>query len=278
MAIPEPRCTRIRETRENASRAARNAGVCSTKPKSRATLIENTHLPRVALGPWGSLVYPWWFGTTRLRFKSGRTHSSGFLCPGDRCPVSNESEDSRRIAGSDAPLAGSRSTDPSSAALAGVDGDVADHPPASIGDGPERHRPRRKEEHKEPGGASAREIVAVGRPVVDVREGVRRVILVEHRDPRGVKCRDVERARNKPGILDQHGNVLRGRDVVKRPRHRGGRQQVLIGEGPRRHGSDAYRHESDGREALEAVNPLGERSMPQYLASPEVADDSCGQR
>src|SRR5256712_4087067 len=44
------------------------------KPESRATLIETPHLPRVALGPWGSLVYPWWFGTTRLRFKSGRTH------------------------------------------------------------------------------------------------------------------------------------------------------------------------------------------------------------
>src|SRR5207253_10573408 len=42
--------------------------------KSRATLIESLDLPRVALGPWGSLVYPWWFGTTRLRFKSGRTH------------------------------------------------------------------------------------------------------------------------------------------------------------------------------------------------------------
>src|SRR2546426_4290454 len=27
-----------------------------------------------APGPWGSLVHPWWFGTTRLRFKSGRTH------------------------------------------------------------------------------------------------------------------------------------------------------------------------------------------------------------
>src|SRR5207249_2852156 len=45
--------------------------------KSRATLIESLDLPRVALGPWGSLVYPWWFGTTRLRFKSGRTHSFG---------------------------------------------------------------------------------------------------------------------------------------------------------------------------------------------------------
>src|SRR5437667_252449 len=45
--------------------------------KSRATLIESLDLRRVALGPWGSLVYPWWFGTTRLRFKSGRTHSSG---------------------------------------------------------------------------------------------------------------------------------------------------------------------------------------------------------
>src|SRR5438874_6032078 len=42
--------------------------------KSRATLIESLDLRRVALGPWGSLVYPWWFGTTRLRFKSGRTH------------------------------------------------------------------------------------------------------------------------------------------------------------------------------------------------------------
>src|SRR5436305_14613514 len=45
--------------------------------KSRATLIESLDLRRVALGPWGSLVYPWWFGTTRLRFKSGRTHSLG---------------------------------------------------------------------------------------------------------------------------------------------------------------------------------------------------------
>src|SRR5207245_5726897 len=42
--------------------------------ESRATLIESPDLRRVALGPWGSLVYPWWFGTTRLRFKSGRTH------------------------------------------------------------------------------------------------------------------------------------------------------------------------------------------------------------
>ncbi len=30
--------------------------------------------PGPPAGPWGSLVYPWWFGTTRLRFKSGRTH------------------------------------------------------------------------------------------------------------------------------------------------------------------------------------------------------------
>src|SRR5438034_7091565 len=45
--------------------------------KSRATLIESLDLRRVALGPWGSLVYPWWFGTTRLRFKSGRTHFHG---------------------------------------------------------------------------------------------------------------------------------------------------------------------------------------------------------
>src|SRR2546422_8572701 len=32
------------------------------------------YFSRAILGPWGSLVYPWWFGTTRLRFKSGRTH------------------------------------------------------------------------------------------------------------------------------------------------------------------------------------------------------------
>src|SRR5882672_5289529 len=37
-------------------------------------LMTTPFLPRAALGPWGSLVYPWWFGTTRLRFKSGRTH------------------------------------------------------------------------------------------------------------------------------------------------------------------------------------------------------------
>jgi len=35
------------------------------------------YFSRVILGPWGSLVYPWWFGTTRLRFKSGRTHNLG---------------------------------------------------------------------------------------------------------------------------------------------------------------------------------------------------------
>src|SRR5213083_842229 len=52
--------------------------------KSRATLIESLDLPRVALGPWGSLVYPWWFGTTRLRFKSGRTHSDGKLGGGSQ--------------------------------------------------------------------------------------------------------------------------------------------------------------------------------------------------
>jgi len=34
----------------------------------------STYFSRAILGPWGSLVYPWWFGTTRLRFKSGRTH------------------------------------------------------------------------------------------------------------------------------------------------------------------------------------------------------------
>ena len=32
-------------------------------------------------GPWGSLVYPWWFGTTRLRFKSGRTHPPDGAAP-----------------------------------------------------------------------------------------------------------------------------------------------------------------------------------------------------
>ena len=33
----------------------------------------SAYFSRAILGPWGSLVYPWWFGTTRLRFKSGRT-------------------------------------------------------------------------------------------------------------------------------------------------------------------------------------------------------------
>jgi len=42
----------------------------------RTTLIREPFLPRSTLGPWGSLAYPWWFGTTRLRFKSGRTHST----------------------------------------------------------------------------------------------------------------------------------------------------------------------------------------------------------
>src|SRR6266571_4816821 len=103
----------VRRTSAQGDREIGTLGPMETK--ARATLIESLDLPRVALGPWGSLVYPWWFGTTRLRFKSGRTHSSGFLDPGDRCPGSNQSEDPRRIAGSDAPLAGSRSTDPSMA-------------------------------------------------------------------------------------------------------------------------------------------------------------------
>src|SRR5439155_10326040 len=43
------------------------------------TLIPAPSVRGLALGPWGSFVYPWWFGTTRLRFKSGRTHT--LTCP-----------------------------------------------------------------------------------------------------------------------------------------------------------------------------------------------------
>ena len=56
--------------------ASRTEGICAGNHFS-TTLIPTSFLPRVALGPWGSLVYPWWFGTTRLRFKSGRTHIQG---------------------------------------------------------------------------------------------------------------------------------------------------------------------------------------------------------
>src|SRR3989442_790206 len=97
--------------------------------------------------------------------------------------------------------------------------EVADHAPDSIGDGPERHRPRSEEEHEESRRASSREVVAVRRPVVGVCEGVRRVILVEHRDPRGGERRDIERARGEPGILRQYGNVRRSGDVVKQRGH-----------------------------------------------------------
>src|SRR5438552_15193651 len=47
----------------------------STPPSHNA--YTSAYFSRAILGPWGSLVYPWWFGTTRLRFKSGRTHSYG---------------------------------------------------------------------------------------------------------------------------------------------------------------------------------------------------------
>src|SRR5206468_7832194 len=56
----------IRRAQESESTAHRNAA-------PRNTYTDPGRTARRA-GPWGSLVYPWWFGTTRLRFKSGRTH------------------------------------------------------------------------------------------------------------------------------------------------------------------------------------------------------------
>src|SRR5207245_771524 len=57
----------IRRAQESECTAHRNAA-------ARNTYTDPGRTARRA-GPWGSLVYPWWFGTTRLRFKSGRTHS-----------------------------------------------------------------------------------------------------------------------------------------------------------------------------------------------------------
>src|SRR5438128_4876159 len=118
--------------------------------KSRATLIESLDLPRVALGPWGSLVYPWWFGTTRLRFKSGRTHSLGV-----RTSVSRRSlfEWGRGVGAHGGIRGRPKPVRPRQARrgppLRGVDRDVADHARTLIRDGPERHQPRREEEHEE---------------------------------------------------------------------------------------------------------------------------------
>src|SRR5947209_1729349 len=193
------------------------------------------------------------------------------------CTVSNAPECSQRTRFPTQRSPGRRSTNPTTTTLGGVDGDVADHAPTSIRDGPERHRPRGEEEYEESRRAAAGEVVAVRRPVVDVRECVRRVILIEQRNSCGGEGRDIERARREPGILRQDGDVRRGRDVVKRPGHRNGRQQVLIGKGSRRHGPDAHRHESDGRKAVEAVNPLGQIPLPQYFPSTKVTDNSCGQ-
>src|SRR5712691_37447 len=216
--------------------------------------------------------------SNRKRYGSGRTHSSGVVVPRRSSTVSNQARAFRNESRYATHRSrGRRSTDPTMPTLGGVDGDVADHAPASIGDGPERHRPRSEEEHEESRRASAGEVVAVGRPLVNVRERVRRVILIEQRDPRGGERRDIERARGEPGILRQDGNVRRGRDVVKRPGHGDGRQQVLIGKGSCRHGPDAHRYESDGRKALEAVDPLGQRPLPQYFPSTKVTDNSCGQ-
>ena len=86
---PEFTGPHLRNPRDRFAGDAKLPMFWSTEMKSRATLIENPHLPRVALGPWGSLVYPWWFGTTRLRFKSGRTHSSSSGSSAIRCAVSD---------------------------------------------------------------------------------------------------------------------------------------------------------------------------------------------
>src|SRR5439155_7639548 len=230
--------------------------------KSRATLIESLDLRRVALGPWGSLVYPWWFGTTRLRFKSGRTHSSGVSAIVHRFDPKRTVAMNRGMRRTVRRIGGTST-------LSGVDGNAAHHAPASIGDGPERHGPRSEEEHEESRRASAGEVVAVRRPIVDIGEGMRRVILIEQRDPRRGEYGDIEYARGEPGILYQNGDVRRGRDVVKRPGHGNRRQQVLIGEGSGRHGPDAHRHESEGRKAMEAVDPLNQGSLPQDLPPPE---------
>src|SRR5437016_8572709 len=51
----------------------REKGKATNAPPSH-NAYTRAYFSRAILGPWGSLVYPWWFGTTRLRFKSGRTH------------------------------------------------------------------------------------------------------------------------------------------------------------------------------------------------------------
>src|SRR5207302_2037265 len=51
----------------------REKGKATSAPPSH-NAYTSAYFSRAILGPWGSLVYPWWFGTTRLRFKSGRTH------------------------------------------------------------------------------------------------------------------------------------------------------------------------------------------------------------
>src|SRR5438128_12592388 len=119
-------------------------------------------------------------------------------CLADHCTGSNPPEWSQRSRFPMQPSPGRRSTDPTTTTLGGVDGAVADHAPTSIGDGPERHRPRGEEEYEESRRASAGEVVAVRRPVVDVREYVRRVILIEHRNSCGGEGRDIERARREP--------------------------------------------------------------------------------
>src|SRR6267143_874838 len=68
-------------TTSGASESANGRNLVQPRCKAGATECGSSHnaytrayFSRAILGPWGSLVYPWWFGTTRLRFKSGRTH------------------------------------------------------------------------------------------------------------------------------------------------------------------------------------------------------------
>src|SRR6267143_6182128 len=68
-------------TTSGASESANGRNLVQPRCKAGATEYGSSHnaytrayFSRAILGPWGSLVYPWWFGTTRLRFKSGRTH------------------------------------------------------------------------------------------------------------------------------------------------------------------------------------------------------------
>src|SRR2546426_11742596 len=152
------------------------------KPTSRATLIQTPHLPRVARvrgvawsilggsGPLDSGSNP----DGPIHQRSGPSANP--------CTVSNPPECSQRTRFPMQRSPGRRSTDPTTTTLGGVDGDVADHAPTSIGDGPEQHRPRGEEEYEESRRAAAGEAAAVSRTVVDVGDCASLVIHLEQRN------------------------------------------------------------------------------------------------